>query len=116
VWGATREEERVDFVYSTDLPDIPRPKVTQYRVWVCRCTACGKRVLGEDVTAPVPALAAEHYRAAARWVATVAGRPDTRERCRRVAERYFDLEAVGGERYWALYRSVAEEAGATTGS
>ena len=65
------------------------------------------QLVAEGVAAPVPALAAEHYRAAARWVAAVAGRPETGGRCRRVAERYFDLEAVGGSRYWALYRALA---------
>ncbi len=64
-------------------------------------------LVAEGVVAPVPALAAEHYRTAAQWVRGVAGRADTRGHCRRVAERYFDLEAVGGERYWALYRALA---------
>jgi glycosyltransferase involved in cell wall biosynthesis len=72
------------------------------------------RLVAEGVAAPVPALAAEQYRMAARWIARTAGRPEVRERCRRVAEQYFDLSTVGGERYWALYRSVAEAAGATT--
>ncbi len=65
------------------------------------------RLSAEGVAAFVPALTAEHYRAAARWMSAVAGRPDTRERCRQVAKRYFDLKAVGGERYWALYRALA---------
>ena len=45
--GGTLVEERVDFAYTTELPDIPRPKVTQYRVAVCRCTVCGKQVRGQ---------------------------------------------------------------------
>lgn len=44
--GGRLEEERVDFAYRTDIPASPRPKVTQYRVWVCRCTSCGTRVRG----------------------------------------------------------------------
>jgi transposase len=40
-------EERVDLAYITDLPALPRPKVTQYRVWVCRCRGCGQRVRGQ---------------------------------------------------------------------
>ncbi|HZA21351.1 MAG TPA: hypothetical protein VFA32_01890 [Dehalococcoidia bacterium] len=28
----------MDLAYITDLPPLPQPKVTQYRVWVCQCT------------------------------------------------------------------------------
>ena len=45
--GGRLSEERVDFAYITDLPPLPRPKVTQYRVWVCHCTGCGRKVRGE---------------------------------------------------------------------
>jgi rRNA maturation endonuclease Nob1 len=45
--GGQLAEERVDFAYVTDLPPMPRPRVTQYRVWVCRCTGCGRKVHGE---------------------------------------------------------------------
>ncbi len=45
--GGPLEEERVDFVYTTELPKMPRPTVTQYRVWVCRCTVCGHTVRGQ---------------------------------------------------------------------
>jgi transposase len=44
--GEKLAEERVDFAYVTDLPTLPRPRVTQYRVWVCRCTGCGCKVRG----------------------------------------------------------------------
>jgi hypothetical protein len=44
--GEKLAEERVDFAYVTDLPTLPRPRVTQYRVWVCRCTGCGKSTTG----------------------------------------------------------------------
>ncbi len=30
----------------TELPEIPKPVVTQYRVEICRCVACGKTVRG----------------------------------------------------------------------
>src|ERR687894_954696 len=40
-------EERTDFAYVTELPPMPRPQVTQYRVSVCRCTSCGRKVRGE---------------------------------------------------------------------
>lgn len=45
--GGGLTEERVDFAYVTELPPMPRPKVTQYRVGVCRCTGCGRQVRGE---------------------------------------------------------------------
>ena len=45
--GGRLAEERVDLAYVTDLPPRPRPKVTQYRVWVCRCLRCGRRVRGQ---------------------------------------------------------------------
>lgn len=47
--GGRLEEERVDFAYTTDIPELPRPKVTQYRVWVCRCPSCGRRVRGRHL-------------------------------------------------------------------
>lgn len=61
--GGQLEEERVDLVYMTDIPEIPRPKVTQYRVSVCRCTACGKRVRGRH-----PEVAPDQYGATAHRV------------------------------------------------
>jgi transposase len=45
--GGKLREQRVDFAYVTELPPLPRPRVTQYRVWVCRCTSCGRQVRGE---------------------------------------------------------------------
>jgi transposase len=53
-------EQRVDFAYITELPPLPRPRVTQYRVWVCRCTGCGRQVRGEH-----PDLAPDQYGATA---------------------------------------------------
>lgn len=61
--GGHLEEERVDFVYKTEIPEIPRPKVTQYRVSVCRCTACGKQVRGQH-----PEVAPDQYGATAHRV------------------------------------------------
>jgi transposase len=58
--GGRLAEERVDFAYITDLPPLPQPKVTQYRVWVCRCTKCGQRVRGQH-----PDLAPDQYGATA---------------------------------------------------
>jgi transposase len=45
--GGPLEEERVDLAYRTELPERPRPQVTPYRVWVCRCTVCGHQVRGQ---------------------------------------------------------------------
>jgi transposase len=45
--GGPLAEERVDCAYTTDIPAIPRPQVTQYRVAVCRCRVCGKQVRGQ---------------------------------------------------------------------
>jgi hypothetical protein len=61
--GGRLAEERVDLAYITDIPLLPRPKVTQYLVWVCRCTACGRRVRGEH-----PDLAPDQYGATAHRV------------------------------------------------
>jgi transposase len=63
--GGRLAEERVGFAYITDIPPMPRPKVTQYRVWVCRCTACGRKVRGEH-----PDLASDQYGATAHRVGT----------------------------------------------
>jgi transposase len=59
--GGPLEEERVDLIYTTELPPMPRPQVTQYRVWVCRCTVCGHQVRGQH-----PAVAPDQYGATAR--------------------------------------------------
>jgi transposase len=61
--GGRLAEERVDLAYITDLPPLPRPKVTQYRVRVCRCTSCGQRVRGAH-----PDLAPDQYGATAHRV------------------------------------------------
>jgi transposase len=61
--GSRLAEERVDFAYITDIPPRPRPKVTQYWVWVCWCTACGRTVRGKH-----PDLASNQYGATAHRV------------------------------------------------
>jgi len=58
--GGKLAEERVDLAYLTELPSMPRPRVTQYRVWICQCTGCGRKVRGEH-----PDLAPEQYGATA---------------------------------------------------
>ena len=61
--GGKLAEEWVDFAYVTDLPPLPRPRVTQYRVRVCRCTGCGCKVRGEHLD-----LAPDQYGATAHRV------------------------------------------------
>jgi transposase len=61
--GGPLEEERVDFAYTTDIPAIPRPPVTQDRVAVCRCRVCGKQGRG-----PHPDVVADQYGATAHQV------------------------------------------------
>src|ERR671918_1934816 len=58
--GGKLAEERVDLAYITELPSMPRPRVTQYWVWVCKCTGCGRKVRGEH-----PNLAPDQYGATA---------------------------------------------------
>src|SRR5918996_1756093 len=58
--GGKLTQPRVDFAYITDLPPLPRPRVTQYRVWVCRCTNCGRQLRGAH-----PDLAPDQYGATA---------------------------------------------------
>jgi transposase len=61
--GGKLAEQRVDFAYITDLLPLPQPKVIQYRVWVCRCTGCGRQVRGEH-----PDLTPDQYGATAHRV------------------------------------------------
>lgn len=67
--GGPLEEERVDFAYTTELPELPRPKVTQYRVWVCRCTSCGTRVRGQHPDVASDQEGATAHRVGARAMA-----------------------------------------------
>ena len=50
------EQEGVQVAYVTDIPPIPRPQVTEYRVRICRCLCCGKRVRGRH-----PDVAPDQY-------------------------------------------------------
>ena len=58
--GGRLEHEGVRVVYETDIPPIPRPQVTGYRVQICRCRSCGKQVRGRhpDMRAEIDALVA----------------------------------------------------------
>ena len=44
--GGILEHEGESLAYVTDIPQMPRPQVTEYRVQVCRCRSCGRRVRG----------------------------------------------------------------------
>jgi transposase len=61
--GGPLVEERIDCAYTTDIPALPRPQVTQYRGAVCRCTVCGKQVRGQH-----PDVAPDQYGATAHRV------------------------------------------------
>ena len=44
--GGRLEHEGVGYAYVTDIPPPPRPDVKGYRVQICRCRSCDKRVRG----------------------------------------------------------------------
>ena len=61
--GGRLEHEGVRVVYATDIPPVPRPQVTGYRVQICRCRSCGKQVRGRH-----PDVAPDQYGANAHRV------------------------------------------------
>ena len=61
--GGRLEYEGVQVAYVTDIPAMPRPQVTEYRVRICRCLCCGKRVRGRH-----PDVAPDQYGASAHRV------------------------------------------------
>lgn len=61
--GGVLEVEAEEWATTTDLPVQPQPEVTRYRVPVCRCSQCGKRVRGR-----APGLAADQFGATAHRV------------------------------------------------
>jgi len=61
--GGVLEVEAEEWATTTDLPVQPQPEVTRYRVPVCRCSQCGKRVRGT-----APGLAAGQFGATAHRV------------------------------------------------
>jgi transposase len=67
--GGTLAEERVDLAYTTELPALPRPRVTPYRVWVCRCTVCGTQVRGQHPDLPPDQYGATAHRVGERVMA-----------------------------------------------
>ena len=61
--GGVLEVEGEEWATTTDLPVQPQPEVTRYRVPVCRCSQCGKRV-----RCTAPGLAADQFGATAHRV------------------------------------------------
>ena len=61
--GGPLEEDGVEFATTTEVPEQPQPEVTQYRVQVCHCKGCGKKVRGT-----APGLAADQFGATAHRV------------------------------------------------
>ena len=61
--GGRLEHEGMGVAYATDIPPVPRPQVTAYRVQICRCRSCGKQVRGRH-----PDVAPDQYGASAHRV------------------------------------------------
>lgn len=58
--GGELEQERVEVAYVTELPERPKPRVTQYQIEACRCRRCGKQIRGRH-----PEVASDQYGATA---------------------------------------------------
>ena len=58
--GGILDDAGESAAYVTDIPAIRRPQVRAYRVQVCRCRSCGKRVRGRH-----PDVASDQYGASA---------------------------------------------------
>jgi transposase len=67
--GGPLAEERVDLAYRTEIPARPQPQVSQYRVWVCRCTVCGHTVRGQHPDLAPDQTGATAHRVGARVMA-----------------------------------------------
>ena len=61
--GGRLEDEGVGVAYVTDIPPVRRPKVTAYRVQICRCRSCGRQVRGRH-----PDIGTDQYGASAHRV------------------------------------------------
>ena len=67
--GGVLEQEGVDVAYVTDIPAMPRPQVTEYRVQVCRCRGCGRRVRGRHAEVGADQYGASAHRMGRRVMA-----------------------------------------------
>lgn len=63
----------------------------------------------ERVGAVLPGFGKRDYAEARRKIGILLEEENLRERCRRTARQYFDLETVGGARYRRLYRKLLGE-------
>ena len=61
--GGRLQHEGVSLAHVTDIPQMPRPQVTEYRVQICRCVSCGRRVRGRH-----PEVGPDQYGASAHRV------------------------------------------------
>ena len=61
--GGILEHEGESLAYVTDIPEMPRPEVRGYRVQMCRCRDCGRRVRGRH-----PEVGPDQYGASAHRV------------------------------------------------
>jgi transposase len=60
--GGALEVEAEEWATTTDLPVQPQPEVTRYRVPVCRCSQCGKRIRGTATGLAVDQFGATAHR------------------------------------------------------
>ena len=67
--GGVLEQAGVDVAYVTDIPAMPRPQVTEYRVQVCRCRGCGRRVRGRHAEVGADQYGASAHRMGRRVMA-----------------------------------------------
>ena len=67
--GGVLEQEGVDVAYVTDIPAMARPQVTEYRVQVCRCRGCGRRVRGRHAEVGADQYGASAHRVGRRVMA-----------------------------------------------
>ena len=67
--GGVLEQQGVDVAYVTDIPAMPRPQVTEYRVQVCRCRGCGRRVRGRHAEVGADQYGASAHRVGRRVMA-----------------------------------------------
>ena len=61
--GDILEHDGESVAYVTDIPEMPRPEVRGYRVQMCRCRGCGRRVRGRH-----PEVGPDQYGASAHRV------------------------------------------------
>ena len=61
--GGILEHEGESLAYVTDIPEMPRAQLKGYRVQICRCRGCGRRVRGRH-----PDVGPDQYGASAHRV------------------------------------------------